>query len=117
MLLQLWLNQLFSSWRSSTGSAWKDLPTAEAKRDSVGSLGFGFSQISSESAPEKARCRVLLERGNAWLSWNHVWALCCPAASLVFLLDLRIFLVLGIFVLVRAGFPRCRQMWLNSLHS
>lgn len=79
----------------------------------MGSFGFGFSQTSSESAPEKARCRVLLERGNPWLLWNHFWALCLSAASLMFLLNLRILLMLGIFILGHAGFPRCRQIWLN----
>lgn len=105
-------------WRFSTGSSLSQCgricqQSAEAKRDSVGSFGFGFSQISSESAPEKARCRVLLERGNPWLLWNHFWALCHPAASLMFLLDSRIFPVLGIFILGHVGFPRCRQIWLN----
>lgn len=66
-------------WRFSTGSSLSQCgricgQLAEAKMDSVGNLGFGFSQISSESAPEKARCRVLLERGNPWLLWNHFWA-------------------------------------------
>ena len=105
-------------WRFIAGSALSQRgricrQSAEAKRDSVGSFGFGFSQISSESEPEKARCRVLLEGGNPWLLWNHFWALCRAAASLMFLLDLRISLTLGIFILRHTAFPRCRQMWLN----
>lgn len=79
----------------------------------MGGFGLGFSQVSSESAPEKARCRVLLKRGNPWL-WNHFCALCHPAAYLMFLLNLRIFLMLGIFILKHTGFARCKQIWLNG---
>lgn len=63
-------------WRFSTGPSGRICQqSAEDKWDSVGSFGFGFSQISSESAPEKPRCRVLLEKGNPWLLWNNFWAL------------------------------------------
>lgn len=103
-------------WKFSTGFSFSQCgricrQSAEAKRreDNVGSFWFGFSQISSESVPEKARCRVLLERGNPWLLWNNFWALCYPAATLMFLLDLMIFLTFGIFILRHGSFPRCRQ--------